>query len=446
MEAKSFVADACTRKSADFTVSDLAKFIDNRYYETTETRKTEDPLIRSEASCRLDLRRWSAKFDKNNQRPYFEGHERPNVVSHRQQFISYFLQRKGHYYTIQDDDMATWQMPTQKPCILIFHDESTFRSGDVSHKRWIINEQASFFSKGQARSHMISHFLVCHPSGPFSSLTQSEFEASKVYPNLLMDGDGGCYKQYSATSGINLGYDMYFDNETILNQFERLFQLLPFKTEYKGHDFEVVVDNVRTHSAKEFNLHGFGKKIGTRCPVNSIEFIDDDGQTKRLSCLFTSGEHKGKSKDLFILAKELNLNVNDKIKLEDLHRILSNHPAFKNISRLEKLATKYRVKIIFNPKYHCELNSIEALWCSMKRFIRQKTDQSFPTMLRLIPESREYFFQKNLQNKLFRRFWRALDAYNKGKTYNEVLQLFFSGSCKYDIASHRRISNSNVNC
>ena len=125
---------------------------------------------------------------------------------------------------------------------------------------------------------------------------------------------------------------MYFDNETILNQFERLFQLLPFKTEYKGHDFEVIVDNARTHSAKEFNLNGFGKKIGTRCPVNSIEFIDDDGQTKRLSCLFTSGEHKGKSKGLLILAKELNLNVDDKIKLDDLHRILSNHPAFKNIS------------------------------------------------------------------------------------------------------------------
>ena len=62
----------------------------------------------------------------------------------------------------------------------------------------------------------------------------------------------------------------------------------------------------------------------------------------------------------------------------------------------------------------------------MKRFIRQKTDQSFPTMLRPIPESREYFFQKNLQNKLFRRFWRTLDGYNKGKTYNEVLQLFLA--------------------
>ena len=68
-------------------------------------------------------------------------------------------------------NMATWQMPTQKSCILTFHDESTFRSGDVSHKRWIINEQASFFSKGQGRSHMISDFLIYHPSSRFFSLS-----------------------------------------------------------------------------------------------------------------------------------------------------------------------------------------------------------------------------------------------------------------------------------
>ena len=51
-----------------------------------------------------------------------------------------------------------------------------------------MNEKALFFSKGQGRSHMISDFLVCHPSGLFFSLSESEFMiASKVYPNLLDD-------------------------------------------------------------------------------------------------------------------------------------------------------------------------------------------------------------------------------------------------------------------
>ena len=243
---------------------DLAKFVDDKYYEITKTTKSNAELIRAETSCRLDLRRRGTKFEKNTQHSYFEGYERSDVVEHRKQFVSYFLKQKDNYYTIQDDDTPTWQIPTQKATVLIFHDESTFCSDDVSHKRWIINEQASFFNKGQSRSHIISDFLVCHPSGLFLSLAESEFnEASRVYRNVLVD-NGIHYDKYSATVGINLSYDLYFDKETILNQFERLFQLLPFKTEYKGHDFEIVVDNARTHSAKEFSLNDFGKNIGTR--------------------------------------------------------------------------------------------------------------------------------------------------------------------------------------
>ena len=154
---------------------------------------------------------------------------------------------------------------------------------------------------------------------------------------------------------------MYFDNETILSQFERLFQLLPFKAEYKGHDFEIIVDNARKHAAKGFSLNDFGKKIGTRCPVDSIKFLDTNGTTQQISCYFSDGKHKGKSKGLLILAKELKVDVDDKIKLDELHQVLSNHPAFRNVNRLEKLAAKYQIKIIFNPKYHCELNPIERL-------------------------------------------------------------------------------------
>ena len=239
----------CSGKSTNFNAAKLAKFIDSKYYELTQTTKANVELIRSEQSCRLDLGRWGATFDMNNQRSYIDDDERAYVVAHKQQFISYFLKRKYNYYTDTDGYKTIWRMATQKPCILIFHDKSTFRSGDVSHKRWIMNEKASFFSKGQGRSPMISDFLVCHPSGPLFSLSESEFMmASKVYPNLL-DDSGIHYVQYSATAGINLGYEMYFDNETILSQLERLFQLLPFKAEYKGHDFEIVVDNARTRSS-----------------------------------------------------------------------------------------------------------------------------------------------------------------------------------------------------
>ena len=115
-DARAFVVQACLQKTAEFKAADLAQFIDTQYYELTGTKKqTESDLIRSENSCRLDLRRWGAKFEANSQRPYFEGHERDDVVKHRNEFIDYFLTHKKFYYTITDGDTPTWNMPAQNP-------------------------------------------------------------------------------------------------------------------------------------------------------------------------------------------------------------------------------------------------------------------------------------------------------------------------------------------
>ncbi|CAF1148224.1 unnamed protein product [Didymodactylos carnosus] len=114
----------------------------------------------------------SNKDPSDSQRPYFEGHERDDVVKHRNEFIGYFLAHKDYYYTITDGEIPMWIIPIQNPHrILIFHDESTFRSGEVSPKRWFFGENTPFFSKGRGLSHMISDFLVQHPSGPFFELS-----------------------------------------------------------------------------------------------------------------------------------------------------------------------------------------------------------------------------------------------------------------------------------
>jgi hypothetical protein len=55
------------------------------------------------------------------------------------------------------------------------HDESTFRSGEVCPKRWFFKENTPFFSKSRGRSHMVSDFLVQHPSGPFFQLNEHEW-------------------------------------------------------------------------------------------------------------------------------------------------------------------------------------------------------------------------------------------------------------------------------
>ncbi|CAF2091676.1 unnamed protein product [Rotaria magnacalcarata] len=179
---------------------------------------------------------------------------------------------------------------------------------------------------------------------------------------------------------------------------------------------------------------------GGQCPVDAIEYVDDQNVKVTIECYDDDGE----SKDLLKLAEELNLHIPQNCKLFELKEIVSEHAAFKNVSKLEKLGAKYGVKIIFSPKFHCKTNPIEGFWCHSKQFIRKNTYQTFQALVSLMEEAKENFTERDIHLKLFRRFWRTIKAYSEGKDYLEVLTTFFSGLCKDKILSHRKITNANI--
>ncbi|CAF0976438.1 unnamed protein product [Didymodactylos carnosus] len=256
IEARAFAVEACSRKAASFTVQELAQYIDSKFYELHGLKKTGSGLVRSVESVRLDLRKWGIHYSANGLRPYFLGHERPDVI---------------------------------EP-------------------------------------------FSAHNSGPFFRLSDHEYsEALEKYPELE-DDEGIRYEANSATASIAIGNEGYFDNETILAQFERFFKLLGFKAEYRGHQIELLVDNATTHSKKDYSVMDFPKKIGTRCEVQSIDCLDDNGDFQTLNCFFTTGEHKGKSKGMVVIGQKLGLSVTDKMTVEMLRQELATHPAFKTVS------------------------------------------------------------------------------------------------------------------
>ena len=136
----------------------------------------------------------------------------------------------------------------------------------------------------------------------------------------------------SASAFIVIGSDNYFDNETVSEQFERLLRLIKFKKGFRGHRIEIVVDNARTHTARAYTLHDFGKSSGTRCPVDAIEYQDENGKHQIHNTYFTHGPKLGSSKGLFQIAKELGISLSSKIKLDELRNKLDKHPAFCNVS------------------------------------------------------------------------------------------------------------------
>ncbi len=69
----------------------------------------------------------------------------------------------------------------------------------------------------------------------------------------------------------------------ILRQFERLFILLKFKRAFQGRnvEFEVMVDNATTHSAKVYDIQKFGlRPKKTNFPYQKLEW-SENGEEKR---------------------------------------------------------------------------------------------------------------------------------------------------------------------
>lgn len=106
-EAKAFAMEKLSSKKSNFKVKDLALFVNERFnqlygspFNVADENSDKIQLIRSEESIRCDLIRWGAKYDSNKKRPYFEGHEREDVIKNRVDFCNYFIQNKDLYFTI----------------------------------------------------------------------------------------------------------------------------------------------------------------------------------------------------------------------------------------------------------------------------------------------------------------------------------------------------------
>jgi hypothetical protein len=209
--------------------------------------------------------------------------------------------------------------------------------------RWIFGDNSPFFEKGKGRSPMVSDFLVSHNSSPFFRLNDKEYSlALEKYPELGDDEHGILYEKNSATASIVIGTDNYFNNESILSQFERLFKLLQFKNDYRGHNIHILVDNATIYTTRSYSDHDFGKNSNTRCPVNFLEWTDEHNKQQRLDCYISSGSLKGKSKGLLQIGVELGLNIPEKINLVELKELLSKHRAFQQVN--------FNVKLFF-PSY-----------------------------------------------------------------------------------------------
>ena len=176
---------------------------------------------------------------------------------------------------------------------------------------------------------MCSEFSDVHSSGLFPLLTVTDTEYSKTirkYSHLYV-GFNVLYGKNSASTSMNVGGDNYFDNENVLKQFEYSFQLLLPRKEYENLNFACLVGNSKTHIATKFNINDFDTKLGTKCAIDKLEFIDENNVKKIIGC----SDNNDASKRLLALVNELNIFVPKKCSRQELRLLLTKRVAFKKV-------------------------------------------------------------------------------------------------------------------
>ncbi|RNA12782.1 hypothetical protein BpHYR1_023876 [Brachionus plicatilis] len=112
--------------------------------------------------------------------------------------------------------------------------------------------------------------------------------------------------------------------------------MLRYKKAYANHDFEILVDNARTHTAVKIDINKFNKGIGGKAmpEVTGAEWIDEKGNFKVLGLFFADGENKGKCKGLKIIAEELGFKDTNKssLRLKICSKSIQNKSKATNVS------------------------------------------------------------------------------------------------------------------
>ena len=96
--------------------------------------------------------------------------------------------------------------------------------------------------------------------------------------------------------------------------------------------------------------------------------------------------------------------------------ILATQDDFKNQKPLlQELIEARGHKVIFYPKFHCELNYIEMYWGAAKRYVRQHCNYTWKGLQENVPNAFDSIPLKQIR-KYAMRASRFMDCYRKGLT------------------------------
>jgi hypothetical protein len=330
---------------------------------------------------------------------YVDGHEREDVVQYRQQtFLPAMAELELNMRAWSDameelvDDRPR---PRQRRTVVWYHDESTFYANDRRKIRWVHSgETPKPCPKGEGISLMVADFVSADygwlrsPDGQESA--QVLFRAGKNRDGYFGSNDIIAHAQL-AMDILQRHYPeeehvLIFDNAT--THLKRADTALSARRMSKNPTqegkpmFGVDVNVIGTNGKPECLPNGQHRKERVR--MSDAQLPDGSPQ----SLYFPLGHpREGVFKGMSVILDERGSSNHRALRAECvgfkcatdnlkprccMRRLLWNQPDFVNIkSVLETECHARGFKVIFLPKFHCELSFLEMCWGFAKRLYRE---------------------------------------------------------------------------
>jgi hypothetical protein len=386
-----------------------------------------DYLAQSEVQQRQGLKntislataqRWMHMMDfrwtKSPSGQYVDGHEREDVVTYRQtKFLPMIAELAIHMRTWKDglEEANDEPRPHTQRVVLWFHDESTFYANDRRKVYWVHkDETAKPHPKGEGASLMVADFVSADygwlrsPCGQESA--QILFRAGKTrdgyFTNDAILGHAELAMGILDRHFPNDRHILMFDNAT--THLKRADDALSarhmpkFQTKAGGIPFGVPRTKIGSDGKPVYGANG-------KVLIEKIRMADGQLPDGTTQCFyFPEGHgHAGAFKGMAEILKERGFTGAHKLRAECpgfkcnldtdhccCRRLLYKQPDFADIkSNLEIACERRGYKVLFLPKFHCELSFLEQCWGYGKRVYRQ-----FP------PSSSEAILKQNVINAL----------------------------------------------
>lgn len=391
------------RGQANMTSKDFADYVN-----TTLLPKYSDSTSQLSISPRT-ARTWLHKlgFDvrETKRALYIDGHERADVVLARIEYLESMRKyrwRMVHNEPSDAEKILFATLPKEKrPLIIIYQDESTFHANDDQRTQWCDDTMRTLRHKSIGRGIMVSGWL--------NEIT-------------------GCLPGANAFLKYGKNEEGYWTAERMEENVKNVIRI--FEQTFPWAQALFVFDNSSNHkkmASNALNAHVMNLNPGGKQPVMHATTYNG----KHQEMVIESGEHKKEPKGLKIVLQERGLWPSQGLKKKAAQDLLSKCEDFVNEPTiLIRTVLDSGHLAIYLPKFHCDLNPIEMLWCDAKKDTRAHCTYSFKDLQEQVPSALARAVQDKEHLKKLFNITQQLEAIyprvTEGELPDKIRRTYFS--------------------